>query len=147
VLIFIGGFSDKNDMTDMWVCLGFGVLGWIMVELDWPRPPLILGLVLGALIESNLFLTMQAYGMSWLKFPSVIGIGLVIILSVTWPFLKPLFARFSPREPVVATSGGGAPADAPVIASEPDREVSRFGDILFTLFMTAVFVAALVHAL
>jgi TctA family transporter len=85
VLIVLGGFTTTNQFPDIWVTIGFGVLGWIMVELDWPRPPLVLGLVLGRLAENYLFLSMSAYDLAWLTRPTVlVGIA-VIIAAVLYP--------------------------------------------------------------
>ena len=37
-----------------------------MKQLKWPRPPLILGCVLGDIVERYMFISIQRYGMSWL---------------------------------------------------------------------------------
>ncbi|MGH7782816.1 MAG: tripartite tricarboxylate transporter permease, partial [Candidatus Binatia bacterium] len=47
LLIYLGGFAENNAFQDLIVVLLFGALGWVMVQLDWARPPLLLGLVLG----------------------------------------------------------------------------------------------------
>ena len=62
MLIFLGAFAEKNAFPDIGLVLVFGVLGWVLEKLKWPRPPLILGLVLGGLAESRLFLSVQNYG-------------------------------------------------------------------------------------
>jgi putative tricarboxylic transport membrane protein len=62
LLIYLGGFAENNTFQDLIVVLLFGALGWVMVALDWPRPPLLLGLVLGPLAENNLFLATDNYG-------------------------------------------------------------------------------------
>jgi len=70
------------------VMLVFGALGWVMVQTDWPRPPLILGLVLGKLAEQNLFLTIDNYGMEWLGFPSVLVLFALIVLGAFYPLFQ-----------------------------------------------------------
>ena len=35
----------------------FGLVGWIMKQCKWPRPPLILGVVLGDTIERYMFIS------------------------------------------------------------------------------------------
>jgi TctA family transporter len=99
-LIVLGGFTTTNQFPDIWVTLGFGVLGWIMVELDWPRPPLVLGLVLGRLAENYLFLSMSAYELSWLTRPTVLFGIAVIIAAVLYPV-------FSGRLPAAIRKLGG----------------------------------------
>src|SRR5437773_1009526 len=62
MLIAVGAFAEKNVFEDVLVVLVFGALGWVMTRLDWPRPPLLLGLVLGPLAETKLFLSTANYG-------------------------------------------------------------------------------------
>ena len=62
--------------------LVFGVMGVIMVNHGWPRPPLVLGLVLGSLVERNLFISYEIYGLWFLTRPIVMvtfGVALVVI--------------------------------------------------------------------
>jgi TctA family transporter len=93
VLIVLGGFTASNQFADVWVTLLFGFIGWIMVELNWPRPPLILGLVLGRLAENYLFLSMARYEFEWLARPTVV-VGIAICLFAVF---YPLLARRLPR--------------------------------------------------
>ncbi|HWO41430.1 MAG TPA: tripartite tricarboxylate transporter permease [Candidatus Eisenbacteria bacterium] len=88
LLIYLGGFAENNTFQDLFVVLLFGALGWVMVETDWPRPPLLLGLVLGPLAENNLFLATDNYGAAWLRFPSVIFLFLVILAGVFYPVFQ-----------------------------------------------------------
>jgi TctA family transporter len=143
VLIFVGGFTSKNELLDLWICLAFGILGWAMVQWDWPRPPLILGLVLGALIEDNLFLTLQAYGMSWVTFPSVIGIFAIIALTIVWPYFKPYWSK---RRGGSAGSSGKkseAPRNGPRVEANASKTAGPIGDIVLSLIFGLVFLTAI----
>ena len=84
LLIYIGGFTVKNSFGDMIMVLIFGALGWLMVQFDWQRPPLLLGLVLGTIAERNLFISTQAYGTGWLMHVGVIIIGLFILGAIIY---------------------------------------------------------------
>jgi TctA family transporter len=85
VLIYLGAFAEKNAFPDMVVVLFFGGLGWVMEKLQWPRPPVLLGLVLGPLAENRLFLSTDNYGLAWTTRPGVLIIFLVILLGVFYP--------------------------------------------------------------
>jgi putative tricarboxylic transport membrane protein len=50
----VGAYSANNNLFDVWVMLGLGVLGYLMKKLDYPIVPLILALVLGKLAENSL---------------------------------------------------------------------------------------------
>jgi TctA family transporter len=88
VLIYLGAFAEKNAFEDMLVVLFFGALGFIMEKLEWPRPPVLLGLVLGPLAENRLFLATDNYGLAWLGRPTVVGILLLTLFGVFYPMIK-----------------------------------------------------------
>jgi putative tricarboxylic transport membrane protein len=56
IIVFasIGAFSVNNSMFEVWLMVGFGLLGYAMKKLQYPIVPLILGLVLGTLVEKSL---------------------------------------------------------------------------------------------
>src|SRR5918992_1628574 len=88
LLIYLGAFAEKNAFQDMIVVLFFGGLGWIMEKLQWPRPPVLLGLVLGPLAENRLFLATDNYGMAWTWRPGVLIIFAVTLIGIFYPIIK-----------------------------------------------------------
>ncbi len=88
ILIYLGAFAEKNAFEDMIIVLFFGALGWIMEKLAWPRPPVLLGLVLGPLSENRLFLSTDNYGLAWLHRPSVILIFALTLFGIFYPMIK-----------------------------------------------------------
>src|SRR5690606_26895359 len=55
VLLFccFGVYAATGQIFDVWLALGFGLLGYLMKMLDMPAAPLLLGLVLGPMMEDN----------------------------------------------------------------------------------------------
>ncbi|WP_068302840.1 tripartite tricarboxylate transporter permease [Pararhodobacter sp. CCB-MM2] len=53
VLVVIGTYSIRYSVFDIYQLLAFGVLGYILRVLAFPAAPLVLGLVLGPLMEEN----------------------------------------------------------------------------------------------
>jgi putative tricarboxylic transport membrane protein len=88
LLIYLGAFAEKNAFEDTFLVLLFGILGWVLVRLDWPRPPLILGLVLGPMAENNLFLSTENYGAAWLVRPGVLLLMVLTLCGFLYPFFK-----------------------------------------------------------
>ena len=88
LLIYLGAFAEKNAFEDMIIVLLFGGLGWIMEKLEWPRPPVLLGLVLGPLAENRLFLASDNYGLSWIWRPGVLIIFAVTLVGILYPLIK-----------------------------------------------------------
>jgi TctA family transporter len=56
ILVFccIGTYSLQNNVFDVLLTVVFGVLGWIFVKLECEPAPLLLGFILGPLMEENL---------------------------------------------------------------------------------------------
>lgn len=86
--VFIGSFTANNSLNDLIVTLIFGVAGYFMVLYGWPRPPLILGLILGKIGENYLWISTAAYGGKWLLFPSVIFLIVLTVVIVAYPTIK-----------------------------------------------------------
>jgi putative tricarboxylic transport membrane protein len=93
LLIYIGAFAEQNTMMDLLTMLGFGLFGLVMVYFDWPRPPLVLGLVLGRLAENYLFLSVSRYDLAWLGRPMVIALILLSLVSVFQPLIQSRLRR------------------------------------------------------
>jgi putative tricarboxylic transport membrane protein len=53
-LCVIGAFGLNNRVFDIWTMLAFGVLGWLMKKASMQTTPLLLGFILGPIIEVNL---------------------------------------------------------------------------------------------
>jgi putative tricarboxylic transport membrane protein len=54
VLCVVGTYALAQRMFDVWTMLGFGVLGFVLRQYKFPVAPLVLGIVLGDLMEKNL---------------------------------------------------------------------------------------------
>ncbi len=85
-LVFVAAFQGSHDWGDLFTLFAFGVVGWFMKSLGWPRPPMVLGLVIGGIFERYLFISTELYGLGWLWRPVVI----VILIVVAWALYRPL---------------------------------------------------------
>jgi len=54
VLCAVAAYSDNNNVFDVWVMIAAGIAGWAMRALDFSPAPLVLGLVLGPVLERSL---------------------------------------------------------------------------------------------
>jgi hypothetical protein len=59
VLSVLGAYGVRNNIFDVYVCMVFGVIGYLMKRYNFPAAPLILGVILGPLAE-RYFLTSLA---------------------------------------------------------------------------------------
>jgi putative tricarboxylic transport membrane protein len=96
----IGSYTVRNSLLDLWVLLGFGVLGYLLRKLDFDLAPFILALILGPRIEKHLrealFLS-RGDPAIFVGSPITIAIWLVGLLVVCWGLIAPLARRLAPR--------------------------------------------------
>lgn len=72
--VFTSTLYSTADVGGVVTLLGFGVLGWLMKSLEWPRAALLLAFILGPLIEKFYFQTTMMHGSAWLMRPGVVVI-------------------------------------------------------------------------
>jgi putative tricarboxylic transport membrane protein len=78
----VGAYSVSNNMFSVVLVVIFGVVGFIMKELDLPVAPLVLGLVLGPLFEKSLVQTSAlGQGSFFILLESPIAV-IVLVLAV-----------------------------------------------------------------
>ncbi len=53
VLCVVGAFAIASRVFDIWVMLGFGILGFVLRQMHYPMAPLVLGIVLGSILDKN----------------------------------------------------------------------------------------------
>ena len=102
VFVFMGAWLGGLSTIEAWVtCFVFGVLGYFMKAGGWARPPLILGLILGTIVENRFLLSMLTYdGVGWLANPIVIVVlvlGLITIVLSARGAIAPKAGAEAPR--------------------------------------------------
>lgn len=55
----LAAYASRNTMFDVWVAIGAGVAGYLMRRGHWPIGPLVLGLILGPMLELSLGQTLN----------------------------------------------------------------------------------------
>ena len=88
VICAVGAYTVHNSMFDVWMMLGFGVVGYIFNKLGYPLPPLVLAIVLGDKAEESFRQAMLAsqgslsiFWSNWLV-GSIMTLGMILLL---WP--------------------------------------------------------------
>lgn len=101
VISLLGSFAIRNLMADVIISLVFGVLGYLMLRGGFPPVPLLLGLVLGEMVEYNYHRALMISGGSYsIFFSSTISKVLIslIILSLLAPFLGTFWKKITKGE-------------------------------------------------
>src|ERR1700704_265980 len=90
----IGAFAIQNAMFDIWLMLGFGVVGYVFKKIGIPLAPFTLALVLGNRAEDAFRLSMIGSGGDMKVFWSnglVGSITTLAILLLFWPVIDKAF--------------------------------------------------------
>jgi putative tricarboxylic transport membrane protein len=85
-LVFVAAYEGSHDWGDLFSLMIFGIVGWIMKRQGWPRPPMVLGIVIGGTFERYLYISNSLMGWAWLGRPVVMA----ILLLVAWALYRPL---------------------------------------------------------
>jgi putative tricarboxylic transport membrane protein len=90
---FIGVYAVNNNPFDLLLMTIFGLIGYLMRKFNFPLAPVLLGLVLGYLMEINLRRALQISNGDWgYLFSSPIAIGLWVLAMVSL-FAPAILAR------------------------------------------------------
>ena len=83
LFVMMGSWMDTSTYGD-WVTLVIaGVIGYLMKRGGWPRPPVVLAFILGAIMENSFLITMNIYqDFSWLTRPIVLIILAVVLVTI-----------------------------------------------------------------
>jgi putative tricarboxylic transport membrane protein len=90
----VGAYSVSNNMFSVWLVVIFGLVGFFMKELDLPVAPLVLGVVLGPLLEKSMVQTSalgQGNFMIMFQSPISVSILLLAVLLAVGPWLVSRF--------------------------------------------------------
>ncbi len=96
VISLLGSFAIRNMMADVIISLAFGVLGFVMLRGGFTPVPLLLGMVLGEMVERNYHRALMISGGSYtIFFSSTVSKILILltILSLAGPYFGKLWKK------------------------------------------------------
>jgi putative tricarboxylic transport membrane protein len=83
VLSVVGAYAINNNPTDVWWAVGFGILGYVLRVYGYQLGPVVLGVILGPIVESNFRRTMIAVHESWSGFAlELVGHPITLLLTL-----------------------------------------------------------------
>jgi len=107
VFSMIGAYAGAASIFDVWVMIVSGLVGFIMLRHNFGLAPLVMGLILGRLVEESFSQSMIMYDNQFLRLlesPIVAVLFTMTACSLLWPFLGPTVKRVVAR----ARAGGEA---------------------------------------
>jgi putative tricarboxylic transport membrane protein len=98
----LGAFAARNNITDVWLIVVFGVVGYLCERWRFPVAPMVLGVILGPLAETNFMTTMISFDNDWTVFLTRPISGTIMVLALA-TLLYPLLRRLRRRTRLAAT--------------------------------------------
>ncbi len=113
LFVFMGAWMSGNNIGDWALLLAIGAVGIAMKFAGWPRPPLVLGFILGPIMENALSISLRSYDdLTFVLRPvslTILVITIVaIVLSVRGQISRKRSAKASPES---AQGGEGGYSD------------------------------------
>jgi TctA family transporter len=132
LFVFMGAWLGHASIGDWIVCITAGVFGVVMKRGGWPRPPLVLALILGNILENSLYISTMANEepLAWLTRPIVLIIFALTAITLAFSIRGVLRSKRSGEQP---KSGEG-------------REENFFLSLPLSLILFAAFSFAAIEA-
>ncbi|MEM7631585.1 MAG: tripartite tricarboxylate transporter permease [Pseudomonadota bacterium] len=91
----MGAYIGQNNATELLMLVGLGVMATILRFADYPLAPLLIGFILGTMLEDNFARSMQLYrGVEFIiERPMTLGLLVVALLLVLLPSFRARRAR------------------------------------------------------
>lgn len=93
VLAPLGSYLSEGHWQNLVLIVVFGLLGYALKRFDWPRPPFVIGLVLGPIAEVSLHQALSLWGIGFLLRPLSIVFVLLIIGSIAFYLRRRRYRR------------------------------------------------------
>jgi len=87
----IGAYSEHNNVTDLWMIVVFGVVGYLFERLRFPIAPMVLGCILGPVAETAFQTSMISYQNDWTVFfmrPVSAAVLALAAVALLYPFYR-----------------------------------------------------------
>ncbi len=91
VFALVGSFAVRNSWFDVFSAFGIGLMGYGLRKLDIPLAPMVLGVILGPILERNLYQMIVLFGghyIDLLTMPIFLIFMALSVLSVIMPIIR-----------------------------------------------------------
>lgn len=140
VLCFVGTLVERNMAFDIFFLLLCGVLGYVIDEFGYSSISLLIGFILGPLVETNLHRTISmgfgSYHLLWTR-PLTVAFLIFTFLFLGWPYLKEAFLMIR---------RGKTPKRLEVTGANSDTSPISMGEIIWLSIPTIMALIMLIES-
>ncbi|MBI5444933.1 MAG: tripartite tricarboxylate transporter permease [Deltaproteobacteria bacterium] len=134
VLCFLGAYVERNTAFDVGAMIVLGVLGFLSEKARYPTVSLLLGVLLGPLVEVNFHRALRvglgSYSIFFTR-PICLAIIVATLAFLAWPFVSSLFRRKKADASLAATAESKTKAPASVEVALLTFAILLFGLVLW----------------
>jgi TctA family transporter len=113
VFLVLAAYTSKNNLFDLALLGVAGLVGWHMKRFSWPRPPLIIGFVVGPILERYLNIALNTYSIQdMVTRPAVL---VIVASALVIAFYASRLASNTAKEGLGASVSDSSPLTAPVV--------------------------------
>lgn len=99
LLCVVGTFAIHNSMIDVMIMFMFGIVGYFMDKLRIPVAPMVVGMILGMMLDTSLHQSLKIGGGSWTIFltsPLAVILLIIALISIlqSTPFFRWVISMF-----------------------------------------------------
>lgn len=101
IFCFVGTFAMNHNISDIFLMIIAGILGYFMLKMDFCVPPLILGLILGRTLESNLrrsLVLSDGSPVIFLQRPIALVLLIAAFISLIYPLVLPYIRKMGGKK-------------------------------------------------
>jgi putative tricarboxylic transport membrane protein len=99
-----GVYAVQVTTFDLYLLIGFGLAGYLLAKNDYPLAPLVLGLVLGPMIENNMRRALTTSNGDFTVFIESPISAIFLVCSILW-ILVPFFLKLKGKNVVINVEG------------------------------------------
>ena len=99
-LCFVGAYGLNQSIVDVWIMIVSGLVGFVLKKNGFGPAPIIMGIVLGGLVETSLAQSMIIFDQQWTGFfsrPIALAFFTLAVVSLTGAQIRAVLARLLPR--------------------------------------------------
>ena len=141
---FLAAFQTTGDNSALTIVLGGALIGLLMKRYKWPRPPLLIGFILGPIIENNIINSVGRY--DWVGTFTRPLFLVLFVLAIATAVLFTKFMDFSNPLPGADTAEDAKSTPVPPAGAAPDAPgglASRMQGLTWQFREAQLFSAAL----
>ncbi|WJV53839.1 tripartite tricarboxylate transporter permease [Pectobacteriaceae bacterium CE90] len=109
LLCTVGAYTVNHSMVDVFLMMGAGLVAYVLIKLNFSMSPIVIGMILGPLAETNLrrsLMMSQGNPMVFLTRPVCAVFIIIALLTLLLPIISPMIKRYRSKKKLSCENAG-----------------------------------------